>query len=71
MSPAVFHDAAGWVMMPAALALLLLELRFLAALFVEPERTGPAPVPRPAAPPRGKPQPPATAPRPRAAAGRP
>jgi exosortase len=70
LSPAAFHDAAGWVMMPAALVLLLLELRFLAALFLEPERTGPVPVPRPA-PPRVNPQPPATAPRPEAVAGRP
>ncbi len=70
LSPAAFHDLAGWLMMPAALALLLLELRFLGALFVEPERTGPVPVPRPA-PPRANPQPPATTPRPQAAAGRP
>jgi exosortase len=70
LSPAAFHDLAGWVMMPAALAVLLLELRFLAALFVEPERTGPVPVPRPA-PPRATPQPPATTPRPQAVAGRP
>jgi exosortase len=41
---AVFHDLAGWVMMPLALAVLWLELRLLARLFVEPERTGPVPL---------------------------
>jgi exosortase len=39
---AVFHDFAGWVMMPLALALLWLELRILARLFLEPlAPTGP------------------------------
>jgi exosortase len=71
VSPQAFHDLAGWLMMPAALALLLLELRFLAALFLEPERTGPVPVPVPAAAPaRVHSHPPATAPGPEAAAGR-
>jgi exosortase len=38
----VFHDLAGWLMMPLALGLLWLELRVLARLFVEVERpTGP------------------------------
>src|SRR5262249_26497498 len=36
---AVFHDLAGWLMMPLALALLGLELRLLDLLFVEPSRT--------------------------------
>jgi exosortase/archaeosortase family protein len=31
----VFHDLAGWLMMPLALALLGLELAFLSHLFVE------------------------------------
>jgi exosortase len=71
LSPAAFHDAAGWVMIPAALALLLLELRFLDALFVEPEQTGPVPVPQPVAPPHGSRQPLTTALRSHAPAGRP
>jgi exosortase len=32
----VFHDLAGWLMMPLALALLAVELRVLSKLFVEP-----------------------------------
>ncbi len=36
----VYHDLAGWLMMPLALALLWLELKFLAALFVD-EPSGP------------------------------
>ncbi len=41
----VFHDLAGWLMMPAGLALLWLELAFLRRLIVsdEPARTTPAP----------------------------
>ncbi len=36
---AIFHDLAGWLMMPLALSLLYLEMRFLNHLFVlEPER---------------------------------
>jgi exosortase len=37
----VFHDLAGWLMMPLALALLWCELRLLSALFVEPEAPRP------------------------------
>jgi exosortase len=35
LANAVFHDFAGWVMMPLALTLLWLELRILARLFLE------------------------------------
>lgn len=38
---AVFHDLAGWLMMPLALAVLWLELQMLARLFVEPPPDGP------------------------------
>ena len=34
----VFHDLAGWLMMPVALALLAVELRVLSILFVQPPR---------------------------------
>jgi exosortase len=40
----VYHDLAGWLMMPLALGLLWLELKFLARLFVPVEPTGPVPV---------------------------
>jgi exosortase len=33
-----FHDMAGWLMMPMALALLAVELRVLSKLFIEPPR---------------------------------
>ncbi len=33
----VYHDLAGWLMMPLALGLLWLELKFLAHLFIEPK----------------------------------
>jgi exosortase len=33
-----FHDMAGWLMMPVALALLVIELRVLSKLFIEPPR---------------------------------
>jgi exosortase len=46
---AFFHDLAGWLMMPLALAALWLELQLLANLFVAPKsvpgRLGPARVP--------------------------
>jgi exosortase/archaeosortase family protein len=32
----VFHDFAGWLMMPIALAILALELQFLKRLVLEP-----------------------------------
>jgi exosortase len=38
---AVFHDFAGWLMMPLALAMLWLELGFLKRLFLKPQWTGP------------------------------
>src|SRR5262249_14449994 len=44
----VFHDLAGWVMMPMALAVMALELRFLSQLRLPVERKSPGPV-RPAA----------------------
>jgi exosortase len=40
---AVFHDLAGWLMMPAALLLLALELKWLAHLFVNDPAAGPRP----------------------------
>jgi exosortase len=40
----VFHDLAGWLMMPLALGLLWLELIVLARLFVAAEPAGPIPV---------------------------
>lgn len=36
----VFHDLAGWLMMPLALGLLWLEIRLLALVLVEPEPDG-------------------------------
>jgi exosortase len=42
----VFHDLAGWLMMPMALGLLWLELLLLEHLLVEPAR--PAVIPKPA-----------------------
>jgi exosortase len=38
---AVFHDFAGWLMMPIALGLLWLELRYLSHLLLEPPPSGP------------------------------
>src|SRR5262249_31673964 len=58
---AVFHDLAGWLMMPLALALLWLEVALLSAVFVTagPRRPIPlnlsAPAPGDAAPSRGVP----------------
>jgi len=37
----VFHDLAGWLMMPAATGLLLLELYFLSKLLVVPQKADP------------------------------
>jgi hypothetical protein len=37
VADAVFHDFAGWVMMPMALGLLYLEIYILSQLFVEEE----------------------------------
>lgn len=41
---AVFHDLAGWLMMPLALFLLWLEIRFLSHLFLPVDETGPLPL---------------------------
>jgi exosortase len=38
---AVFHDLAGWLMMPVALGLMWLELIVLGRLVIEPKDTGP------------------------------
>jgi exosortase len=40
----VFHDLAGWLMMPLALGMLWLELRMLAWIVVPAESTEPAPI---------------------------
>jgi exosortase len=37
----VFHDLAGWLMMPAAMMLLMLELYILSKLLVSPAQSGP------------------------------
>ncbi|MBI2805111.1 MAG: exosortase/archaeosortase family protein [Planctomycetes bacterium] len=39
----IYHDLAGWLMMPLALAMLWLELQFLAHLFID--QSDPAPLP--------------------------
>lgn len=41
----VFHDVAGWVMMPMALLVLWLELWWLGRLWIRTESTRPVPVP--------------------------
>jgi exosortase len=43
----VFHDLAGWLMMPAAMLFLYLELSLLSKLFITPARSGPALAVRP------------------------
>jgi exosortase len=48
----VYHDLAGWLMMPLALLLLWLELKLLANLFLAPEPTGPLPLGEPPRAPR-------------------
>jgi exosortase len=45
----VFHDLAGWLMMPFALGILWLELRLLGRLFVEQVPQGPMPLLQPLA----------------------
>ena len=42
LAETLFHDLAGWLMMPFALVLLMLELQYLARLLVVPEQVGPA-----------------------------
>jgi exosortase len=39
----IFHDLAGWLMMPLALSLLGIELRFLTKLFIAPPAVAPVP----------------------------
>ena len=41
----IYHDLAGWLMMPMALGLLWLELSFLARLFVAEPEAAPLPLP--------------------------
>ena len=41
---AVFHDLAGWLMMPLALILLGIELKYLKHLLIEPAPVGPVPL---------------------------
>jgi exosortase len=41
---AVFHDLAGWLMMPAALAIMAGELQLLGRLFLDPPAASPATV---------------------------
>jgi exosortase len=41
----IFHDLAGWLMMPFALVLLGVELQLLSQLFVKSAALGPLPVP--------------------------
>jgi exosortase len=48
LAKVVFHDVAGWVMMPMALAVLWLELLWLGRLWRPAEATGPVPVRAPA-----------------------
>ena len=40
----IFHDVAGWVMMPMALLVLWLEMVWLSRLWTPEEETGPVPV---------------------------
>jgi exosortase len=44
LANAVFHDLAGWLMMPLALGVLWLELQFMARLFIAGEPNSPVPV---------------------------
>jgi exosortase/archaeosortase family protein len=41
----IYHDLAGWLMMPLALVMLWLELKFLANLILEEPEPGPVPLP--------------------------
>ena len=40
----IYHDLAGWLMMPLALAMLWFELRLLANLFVDEPENAPMPM---------------------------
>ncbi len=43
----IYHDLAGWLMMPLALAMLWLELKLLANLFIEVPQASPLPLAEP------------------------
>jgi exosortase/archaeosortase family protein len=67
LAEVVFHDLAGWIMMPLALLVLWLELLFLGRLRLPTERTRPVPLPvLPPRPPRSTAAVPAGAPSARA-----
>ena len=40
----VFHDLAGWIMMPMALGLLFVEQKMLASLFLEEQAVSRVPM---------------------------
>jgi len=40
----VFHDLAGWIMMPMALALLFVEQKMLASLFLDDQAVSRVPM---------------------------
>jgi exosortase/archaeosortase family protein len=42
----VFHDLAGWLMMPVAALLLVMELHLLSRLLIPPAKSGPVLVSR-------------------------
>ena len=42
LAEAVFHDLAGWIMMPMAMGFLFVELTLLSHLFIEDDDHGPA-----------------------------
>jgi len=44
LAEAVFHDLAGWIMMPLAMGFLFLELQLLSHLFIEDEDAVPMPI---------------------------
>ncbi len=44
LAQVIYHDLAGWLMMPLALAMLWLELKFLANLLMEAEDAAPLPL---------------------------
>jgi exosortase len=44
LAEAVFHDLAGWIMMPMAMGFLFLEVTLLSHLFIEEDDQGPAPI---------------------------
>ena len=44
LADAVFHDLAGWIMMPLAMGFLFLELQLLSNLFIEDSDVVPMPI---------------------------